>query len=388
MRRVAIVGGGLAKFGVRNATWRELVQEAGKSLFDSVKNLDRKDVDSLFVGAAQPERFAFQAHVAPMVAEQLGVFPRKVIARTELACASGQAAIRYAYACIATGLSEIALVLGVEKMNLPNMLEAQTSMACVLDREFDGVHGASAPPYFALCAQRHMMEYGTTQEQMAMVSVKNHHFSTTNPFAQWQKEVPLEKALTSLMIAPPLRLMDCSGITDGAACVLMTSEELARRFTDTPMYIVGTGQSAMGNNVSNLKSLSTWFPLKKAAEEAYKSARITADDIDVAELHDCFTISEIIEYEDLGFCTKGEGGKFIEEGQSNVGGKIPVNTRGGLLGTGHPLGATGIAQAIELMQQFRAEVPKERYVSGAKVGLAHNLSGSANVHSIMLYGRD
>ncbi|MEW6069845.1 MAG: 3-ketoacyl-CoA thiolase, partial [Candidatus Thermoplasmatota archaeon] len=356
MRRVAIVGGGLAKFGVRNATWKELVQEAGKATFEDVKNLDRKDIDSLFIGASQPERFAFQTHVAPMVAEQLGIFPTKVISRTELACASGQAAIRYAWACIASGISEIALCIGVEKMNIPNMAEGQTSMANVLDREWEGVHGMSAPPYFAMCAQRHMKEYGTTREQLALVSVKNHHFSTTNPFAHFQKEFTVEKVLSTPIVSPPLTLADCCAISDGAAGVILTSEERAKEFTDVPMYIIGSGQSTIGNLVANLKSLTTWYPLKVAAKEALNSAKITVSDIDIAEIHDCFTISEIIEYEDIGFCEKGEGGKFIENGESNIGGKVAVNTRGGLLGAGHPLGATGIAQALEIMQQFRGDV--------------------------------
>jgi len=388
VRKVAIVGGGLAKFGARQATWKELAQEAGKATFDDVKNLEKKYVDSLFVGAAMPERFAFQSHVAPIVAEQVGITPHKVVTRTELACASGQSAIRMAYACIAMGLSEIALCIGVEKMNLPNPLEMQTSMACVLDREFDGVQGASAPPFFAMCAQRHMLEYGTTREQLAMVSEKNHHFSTTNPFAHFQKDIPVEKVINSPMVAPPLRLFDCSGITDGAAGVVLTTTERAKEFTDTPMYIIGTGQCTMGSNLANYKSFSTWHPLVVAAKEAYKSANIEIRDIDLAEVHDCFTISEIIEYEDLGFCKKGEGGRFIEEGQSNIGGKIPINTRGGLLGTGHPLGATGIAQTIEIMQQFRSSVPEHRLVDDAEIAMAHNLSGAANVHSIMIYGRE
>lgn len=386
MRKVAIVGGGLSKWGVRNATWKELVQEAGKAVFNDVQNLDKKDIDSLFVGAAMPERLAFQSYVAPMVAEQLGLTPSRMIMRAELACASGQVAIRAAYASIASGLSEIALVLGAEKMNLPNLAETQSSLACVLDREWDGVNGASAPPFFALTAQRHMYEYGTTREQLALVSVKNHDFSATNPFAHFQKRFTVEKVINSPMIAPPLRLLDCSGITDGAAAVILTSEEKAREFTDTPIWIKGMGQSAMGNLVSHLRSLTTWYPLREASREGLKMAGIGIQDVDLAEVHDCFTISEIIIYEDLGLCEKGQGGRFIEEGQSNIGGKLPVNTRGGLLGCGHPLGATGIAQAIELMQQFKAQVPKERYVGG-EIGLTHNLSGNANVHSVMIYGR-
>lgn len=390
MRKVVIVDGGLAKFGVRKATWKELVQEAGKATFDKIENLDRKDVDSLFVGAANVERFTFQTHVAPMVAEQLGIFPRKVITRTELACSSGQSAIRHAYMSIATGFSDIALCIGAEKMNLPNMPETQASMACVLDREWDGVHGASAPPFFAMCAQRHMKEYGTTREQLSMVSVKNHHYSSMNPYAHFQKEFTIDQVSNAFMISRPLTLYDCSGITDGGAGIVLAEEEIAKKMKliDTPVKIVGSGQSAYGNIINGLKNLTTWYPLKLAAKEAFSSAKISPNDIDVAEIHDCFTISEIIEYEDFGFCKKGEGGKFIEEGQSEIGGKVAVNTRGGLLGTGHPLGATGIAQAIEIIQQLRGEAPKGRSVDGAEIGLTHNLSGASNVHSILIYRRD
>lgn len=386
MGKVAIVGTGLTKWGVRNATWKELAQEAGKALFDDVENLEKKDVDSLFVGAAMPERLAFQSYVAPMVAEQLGIEPTRMIMRTEMACVSGQAAMRVAYAAISAGLSEVAVVMGVEKMNLPNMAETQASMACVLDREWDGVNGLNAPPYFAMVAQRHMHEYGTTEEQMAMVSVKNHEFSATNPYAHFPKAVSVEKVLGSLMISPPLRLLDCSGITDGAAGVVMTTEERAKEFTDTPVYIEGLGQSVAANLVGNLKSLTTWYPLKYAAREALKMAGVGIEDMNLAETHDCFTISEIIEYEDLGLCEKGQGGKFIEDGESEIGGKLPINTRGGLLGCGHPLGATGVAQAIEIAQQFRAEVPDERYVGG-EWALTHNLSGSANNHAVMVLRR-
>ncbi len=387
MRKVAIVNGGLARFGVRQATWKELAQEAGKAMFDAVPELDRKDVDSLFVGAADPDRFAFQSHVAPMVAEQIGITPTKVITRTELMCSSGQSAMRHAWMSIATGMSDIAVCMGVEKMNTPSMPETQTSMACVLDREWDGVHGASAPPFFALVAQRHMKEYGTTRDQLSMVSVKNHHYSTMNPFAHFQKEVPFEKVAGSPMVAPPLTLLDCSGITDGAAGIVLAEESIAKKLTDTPIYIIGSAQCAMGNIINGLPSLTTWEPLRSAANEAFRSAKITPDEVDVAEVHDCFTISEIVEYEDFGFCEKGQGGKFIEEGQSEIGGKVAVNTRGGLLGTGHPLGATGIAQALEIVQQLRGEAPQGRAVDGAEIGLSHNLSGAANVHSILVYKR-
>ncbi len=386
MRKVAVVGTGLCRWGVRKATLKELAQEAGKSLFDDVDGDARRQVDSLFVGSALAERLAFQSYVAPMVAEQLGINPTRMLARTELACVSGQSALKMAYMAIATGLSDLALVVGLEKMNTPDMAETQTSMACVLDREWEGVNGMTAPPYFAMVAQRHMHEYGTTREQLGMVSVKNHRFSATNPFAHFPKEVSLEKVLSSFMISPPLRLLDCSGITDGAAAVLVTHEERAKELTDTPVYIEGVGQAATGNLTVNLPSLTSWPAMRRAVEDALRMADVTIGDMDLAEVHDCFTISEIIEYEELGLCEKGEGGKFIEEGQSEIGGKLPINTRGGLLGCGHPLGATGVAQVVEVVQQFKAQVPQERYVGG-EWALCHNLSGNANNHGAIVLRR-
>ena len=388
MRNVAIVGGGATKCGKRAASWRDMVQEAGKNMFESVDDISPKDVEALLVGAAQPERFTFQVHVAPMVAEYLGITPTKIIATTELMCASGQAAIRYAWACIASGMADIAVAFGVEKMFMKDMAEAQTSMTCVLDREWDGINGLSAPPFFAMTAQRHMFEYGTTKAQMALVSVKNHHYSTMNPLAQFQKEVTVEKVLGSPMVAPPLNLFDCSGITDGAAGVILVPAEDAKKYTDTPLYLIGSGQANIGNVINNLASITEWIPLKLAVEETLRTAKITIDDIDIAELHDCFTISEIMEYEAFGWCEKGKGGNFIEEGESYIGGKIAVNPRGGLLGCGHPLGATAILQVIDVMQQFRGEVPKGRLVKDAEVAVTHNLSGAANVHSIIAYSRN
>ena len=386
MRKVAIVGTGLTKWGVRGATYKELVQETGKDLFDDVPNLDKKRVDSLFVGSALVDRLAFQAYPAPIVAEQLGLAPTRMAMRTEMACVSGQSAIRVAYASIASGLSDLAVVVGAEKMNIPSMPEIQASMACVLDREWDGVNGLNAPPYFALVAQRHMHEYGTTEEQLAEVSVKNHDYAATNPYAHFPKRVTREKVLGSAKIAPPLKLLDCSGITDGAAAVLMTHADAAKEYTDTPVFIEGLGQSLSGSLVVNLESLTTWLPLRRAASEAFRMAGVTIHDIDLAETHDCFTISEIMEYEDLGLCAKGDGGTFVMEGQSRIGGEFPTNLRGGLLGCGHPLGATGVAQAIEVVQQFKAQVPKERYVGG-EWGLCHNLSGNANNHAVMVLRR-
>lgn len=388
-RRVAVVGGATTRFGVRPVTWAELAQEAGAALFAAVPNLRSPDVDSLFVGAAEPERFAFQSHVAPLAAEQMGLTPHRILQRTELACASGQSAIRSAYAAIAAGLSDVAVAVGVEKMNIPSMAEANTSMACVMDRPWDGAHGATAPPFFAMVAQRHMREFGTTADQLHAVSAKNHRFANTNPTAQFHEKVfPVEKLARLPMVAPPLRLGDCSSMTDGAAAVVLTHADRVKEFTDTPAWIRGTGQYSDFHNLANAGSLTEWHGLTRAAREAFGRAGIAAKDLDVAELHDCFTISEIIEYEALGLCAPGKGGAFAAEGRADRGGDLLVNPRGGLLGCGHPLGATGIAQSVEIFQQLAGRVPKERQAPEARWGMVHNLSGSANVHSVMVYASE
>jgi acetyl-CoA C-acetyltransferase len=387
-RSVALVGGVTTPFGVRPTTWAEMAQEVGAALFRAVPALRSEDVDSLFVGAAEPERFAFQSHVAPLAAEQMGLTPTRILQRTELACASGQSAIRSAYAAIAAGLSDVAVAVGVEKMNLPSMAEANTSMGCVMDRPWDGPHGATAPPFFAMVAQRHQLEYGTTDEQLAAVSEKNHRFANANPHAQFHaKTFPRDKLMRLPVVAPPLRLGDCSSMTDGAAAVVLVAEERARQYTDVPAWIRGTGQYSDFHNLANAGSLTEWTGLKHAAREAFRSAGIGPDDLDFAEVHDCFTISEIVEYESFGWCAPGKGGAFAADGQGDIGGRLVVNPRGGLLGCGHPLGATGIAQAVEVFDQFSGKVPAARAVPDPEWGLVHNLSGSANVHSIMIYQR-
>ena len=391
-RNVGIVGGGHTKWGVREASYKDLIQEAGKATFEDVPDVDPDDIEGLFVGSVQPERFAFQTHVAPMVAELLGVDVDSMIARTELACASGQAALRYAWLAIAAGQIDTALVLGVEKMNLPReyAAEAQTSMADVMDREFDGVNGFNAPPYFAMIAQRHMHEYDTTREQLALVAAKNKTHAASNAFAQFQQEVSVDDVVDSFELSPPLCLYDCSGVTDGAAGLILMSEEKAREVTDEAAWITGSGQACFASNsINNLPSMSAWPQATTAAEQAYDQAGIDDPlaELDVAEVHDCFSISEIVEYEDLGWVEKGEGGKFIEEGRSELDGDIAVNPRGGLLGCGHPLGATGVSQALEVFNQFRGTVEPERQVPDPETGLIHNLSGSASVHSVMTLSR-
>jgi acetyl-CoA C-acetyltransferase len=386
MRRVAVVGAGVTKFGVRKASYRDLIWEAGKACFDSLPAVKPRDLEGLVVGSVMPERTAFQSHISSMAAEALGIRPSVLSARTEHMCASGTVGIRYAYAFIAAGLADLVMVLGVEKLNQPVADEAILNMGAGVDREWEACHGLTAPPCFALAAQRHMARFGTTEEQLARVGVKNHTHATRNPNAHFTKGATLEQVLCSRMIASPLRLYMCSPITDGAAAIILASEERARDLTDGPVWILGTGQALDGFTLSSVpEDYSEWPAMKRAADAAYRMAGIGPEDIDLAEVHDCFAIAEVIAYEELGFCEKGEGGRFVEKGRSDYGGDVVVNPRGGLMGCGHPLGATGVAQAAEVWSQLRDEAGP-RQVPDARIGLTHNNSGMGE-HVVMVYGR-
>jgi acetyl-CoA C-acetyltransferase len=387
MRRVALVGAGVSQFGVRKASYRDLIWEAGKACFDSVPGVRPRDVQGLVVGTVLPERTAFQSHISSLAAEALGIKPSALSARTEHMCASGTVGIRYAYAFIAAGLADLVMVLGVEKLNQPAPEEALLNMGAGVDREWEACHGLTAPPCFALAAQRHMAEYGTTEEQLALVGVKNHAHARHNPNAHFQKGATLEQVLGSRMIASPLRLFMCSPITDGSAAVVLASEERARDLTDRPVWILGTGQALDGFSLTALpEDYARWPSLGRAARAAYGMAGLGPADVDLAEVHDCFAIAEIIACEELGFCAPGEGGPFVQKGRADHGGDVVVNPRGGLMGCGHPLGATGVAQAAEVFAQLRGEAGP-RQVAPARVGLTHNNSGMGE-HVVMLYGAD
>jgi acetyl-CoA C-acetyltransferase len=387
MRRVAVIGAGVSRFGVRKASYRDLIWEAGKACFDSVPAVGPADVEGLVVGSVMPERTAFQSHISSLAAEALGIKPSRLSARTEHMCASGTVGIRYAYAFIAAGLADLVMVLGVEKLNVPAGEEALLNMGTGVDREWEAAFGLTAPPCFALAAQAHMAKHGTTEEQLALVSVKNHTHATRNPYAHFQKGATLDQVLCSRMIATPFRLYMCSPISDGAAAVVLASEERARDLTDRPVWIRGTGQALDGFTLSSLHpDYAHWPALRRAGEQAYGMAGVGPADVDVAEVHDCFSIAEIIAYEELGFCAKGEGGAFVAQGRSDYGGSVVVNPRGGLIGCGHPLGATGTAQAAEIFWQLRGEAGA-RQVPEAAIGLTHNNSGMGE-HVVMIYGRE
>jgi len=274
-----------------------------------------------------------------------------------------------------SGLYDIVLVGGVEKMTNQPTPEVTGILANASDYPFEQWNGMTFPGLFALMATAHMHEYGTTQEQMAAVAVKNHKNGSLNPKAHMQKEVSLSEVMESRVVAWPLKLYDCSLITDGASCVILTKPKLAKKFSDNYVHITGTGQAQDTFCLHERESLTTVNAAKTAAQEAYKMADVRPKDINVAELHDCFTIAEIIGYEDLGFCKPGTGGKYVESGAPTLGGTMPVNTSGGLKSKGHPVGATGTAQIHEIYLQLTGQADR-RQVKDAKIGLAHNLGGS------------
>ncbi len=387
MRNVCIIAGGMSQWGVREASLRDMFQEAGKACFEDNKAVTNKDIDGLIVASAYTERCAFQTHLAPLVAEYLGIKPTSICARVELLCASGSSGIILAYGLIRAGVADVVMVAGGEKLYLPEKWEVFYSELASVDHDWDGAQGLGLPPpAFAMVAKQHMKQYGTKKEQLALVSVKNRRNGLNNPKGQFREPITLETAMAAKPIVPPLTLFDCCPITDGSSAVILACEEKAKYLTDKPLvYIKGTGQASLNNNSANMPNWTTWEALKIAGKKAYGAAKVGPQDIDVAQTHDCFTISEIIEYEDLGFCEKGEGGLFIQEGKSDFGGQVPINTDGGLLSCGHPFGGTGIRQAIEIMKQLQRRAVKQ--VEGAEIGLTHNLSGFIAAHTVLIYGR-
>ncbi|MGD2248695.1 MAG: thiolase domain-containing protein [Candidatus Methanofastidiosia archaeon] len=384
MRRVAVVGVGHGKFGKRtDATLRELAYEGTMPALDDA-GITQEDVEAAVVTIAG-EEFAGQGAPSALVGDYTGIQPRPVF-RVESACASGTAGLKAGYGMVASGLHDIVLVIGVEKMNAVSSVRATELMARAGDTRWEYPFGVSFPGFYALFATRHMHEHGTTKEHLAMVSVKNHFYGAQNPVAHLQKEVTLDEAVNAMLIAWPLGLYDCCLISDGGAAAVLMSEEKAKEYTDTPIWMKGIGSGSDTMLVAERPSLTSLTGAKRAAKIAYKMAGITSEDVDVAEVHDCFTIAEIMAYEDLGFCNPGEGGKFIEDKEPYIGGKTPVNVDGGLKSKGHPIGATGVSQCYELTKQLRGECGS-RQVEGAEIALAHNVGQTGQFANVIIYSR-
>jgi acetyl-CoA C-acetyltransferase len=385
MRGVSVIGAGLTRFGEHwSQGFRELITEAAVKSIEDAK-IEGKEIQAIFGGTMASGNFIGQEHIGALIADQLGINPIPSI-RVEAACASGSVALRAGYFAVASGMYDVVAVGGVEKMTDVSTEDAATVLGGAGDQEWELFLGATFPALYALMARRHMVEYGTTEEQMALCSVKNHANGALNPYAQFQKEITLEEVMNSGYIASPLKLLDCSPITDGAASIILCASEKARKYTDLPIEIAGTGQASDTLALSNRASLTELPATKEAARQAFHQAKLTAKDVNVAEVHDCFSIAEILAIEDLGFFKKGTGGKEVEDGSTQLNSKISVNTSGGLKACGHPVGATGIKQVCEVVWQLRGSAGK-RQVSGADVGLTHNVGGSGATSCVHIFKR-
>ncbi len=374
MREVAVIGVGLHKWGeLWDLSFRNMFATAAQN---AINDSGVNHLDSMYIGCMSGGLFAAQEHLGSVMADYLGVTPIPAT-RIESACASGGVAFRMAWLEVASGLSDIVLAGGVEKMTDITGEEATFALSTAADTEYEGYQGITFPGLYAMMARAHMERYGTTLEQMGHVSVKNHANGALNPNAQYPFPVTLETVMNSTMVAEPLRLMHCSPITDGAAALILCPLDLARdKFKNHPVVaVIGSGQASDTIALHSREDLTRIKAAYAAAQSAYKMANIGPEKIDFAEVHDCFSIAEIIVTEELGFFETGKGGAAAEQGITSRDGAKPINTSGGLKSKGHPVGATGVAQIIEVTQQLRGEADK-RQLKDPRIGLAQNMGGS------------
>lgn len=383
MRDVAIIGVSQTKFGeLWESSFRDLIVEAGADAIED-SNIEGKDLESMYVGNMSAGLFVRQEHIAALIADYTGLNPVPC-ARVEAACASGGLALRQGIMAVASGYHDIVVSAGVEKMT--DVVDATSAIATAADQEWEAQQGITFPSLYAMMARRHMYEYGTTREQLAMFSVVNHKNAAKNPKAQYPFEISVDKVLNSTMVADPLTLLDCSPISDGASAVVLCPAEDAKKYTDTPIYVKASAQASGTIGLHSRKSITTIESTKHAAKKALNMANMTNKDIDMVEVHDCFSINGILAIEDLGFFEKGKGGQAVEDGLTEIDGEIAVNPSGGLKARGHPLGATGISQVAEIVWQLRGEAGK-RQVNDAEVGMTHNIGGTGGTAAVHIFSR-
>lgn len=376
MRDVAIIGIGETKFGeLWDKSFREIGIEAGLLAIQDAK-IKGEDIDALYIGNMSAGRFIDQEHIAPLIADYVGLAGANVPAtRIEGAGASGGLALSQAYMAVASEVHDIVVVGGAEKMTDVSELYAQEILASTADQEWESVFGATFAGLHAMIAKRHMHEYGTTKEQLGLVAVKNHKNAVMNPNAQYRRAMSLEVVLKAPMVADPLGVFDCAPLSDGAAALVLCPLDKAKDYTDKSVKIASAGQAGDFMALHDRKDICTMQATSVAAKKALKYAGITPSDIDLAEVHDNFTISEILAIEDLGFCKKGEGGPATQEGKTQLNSEISINPSGGLKARGQPVGATGVAQAVEVVRHLRNDAG-ERQVKDARYGLTHNVGGT------------
>ena len=387
-RNVAIIGTGHTKFGVRtDVNLQELAWEAIKQALEEA-NLEQKDIEYFAVGNVG--NWSSEELPAVVVGEYCNLTPKGTM-RVEAACATGSAALREAYMAIKSGEADIALAVGVEQMHQspnPQVVEL-IGRAGNYFWEFENF-GITFPGYYALHASAYMAKYNAKEEDLGKIAIKNHYYGARNPYAQFQKEITMEDYLKSKPVAYPLKLLDSSPITDGAAAVILASEEVAKKLTDSPVWIVSQGVASGTANLSRRSDFTHIEAAYVAAQQAYKKAKIDFENawkyFDVAEVHDCFTIAEIMAYEDLGFAKRGEGYLLAREDQTYIGGKIPVNVDGGLKAKGHPIGATGISMAVSITRQLLYRAHKGTQVDVKNgMGVAHNVGGTGHYAYVTIF---
>jgi acetyl-CoA acetyltransferase len=367
MRPVFIAGTGKTPFGAFPD--RDLASLSTEAIALALSNasLEPQALDALYVGNFDAPRFTGQNHLAPYIAHAAGLPPLPAT-RFEAACASGGSSFFHACLAVASGVYDTVLVVGVEKMTSQTTARVAEILSGAGDAQLESAVGATFPAIFAMVARRHMHEYGTTREHLAAVAVKNHANAARNPHAHLKKVITIEQALAGKPIAEPLTIYDCSLVSDGAAALVLTS-------TPSPVRVAGLGQASGSVALAHRESITSFPATRLAAARAYTMAQCTPQDIDLAEVHDCFTIAELIALEDLGFIPPGQSGPWSASGATTLRGPLPVNTSGGLKAKGHPVGATGVAQICDLTQQMLGHAG-ERQVARARRALAQNLGGS------------
>jgi acetyl-CoA C-acetyltransferase len=384
MRRVAVVGIGKTAFGAfPGRDLRSLAVEAGQKAMKDA-SLKPDQAEAFYLGNFAGPSFVGQNHLAPYVAAGLGIGGVPAT-RFEAACASSGAAFFHAWSAVAAGIYDVVVVGGVEKMTSQPTPRVAEILAGAGDMSGEMRAGATFPALFAMIARRHMYQYGTTREQLAAVSVKNHANGAKNPLAHMRKVVTLEQVLAGKPVAEPLTVYDCSLVSDGAAAVVICAEERAAEFTSKPVMVLGISQTSDRVALDEKDDITTLQAVRTSAEKAYRMAGVSAADIQFAELHDCFTIAEILACEDLGFVAKGEGGPYEQSGATCLRGERPVNASGGLKAKGHPVGATGVGQICDVAMQIRGEAG-ELQVARNELGLAQNLGGSGATSVVTILG--
>lgn len=386
MRKVAVVGIGHSRFGKRTDV--DIAELAFESIKQAMQDagVEKKQIESVTLGSAGGW---YEESLPAVVVNEYAGFHNVPTMRVEAACASGSAAVRNAYLSVASGETEIALAVGLEKMTEVDTLTSVELMGRAGSYlwEFEN-YGMTFPAYYALYAVAHMKRFGTTQEDLARIAVKAHHYASMNPLAQFQKEITLDKALGSQMVSWPLKLYDACPITDGSAALVLASEDVARKLSDAPVWIKGMGVSSDSANLSKRDDYVGLGATVDAARKAYSNSKVGPSDLDVATCHDCFTIAELMAYEDLGFCAKGEGAKMVRDGQTEIGGRIPVNVDGGLKAKGHPVGATGVSMMVEVSKQLRGEAGKRQVSVKKGNGLVHNVGGTGHYCYVTVLSRN